>query len=204
MKLKTLLFGAALLASTTLTANAATVTETYSFSLTGFVDIQGNTTAPSNLVTGSFTVTFDPTQNYTNDTTDIHVNSFNGVTVDSPFGFSYDATSKLFGFGGTYGGTNLVYDGTNDIVISYNLSNLADPTFVPCSTPGYTCGKYTGSSAVEASGYTTVASGTAYFYGAQSTITAGVPEASTWAMMIAGFCGLGFMAYRKRTTVRFA
>jgi hypothetical protein len=29
-------------------------------------------------------------------------------------------------------------------------------------------------------------------------ITAGVPEPSTWAMMILGFVGLGFMAYRKK------
>jgi hypothetical protein len=28
--------------------------------------------------------------------------------------------------------------------------------------------------------------------------TGGVPEASTWAMMLAGFAGLGFLAYRKR------
>ena len=31
-----------------------------------------------------------------------------------------------------------------------------------------------------------------------SPITAGVPEASTWAMMILGFLGLGFMAYRRK------
>jgi hypothetical protein len=31
-----------------------------------------------------------------------------------------------------------------------------------------------------------------------ATITAGVPEPSTWAMMILGFCGLGFMAYRRK------
>jgi hypothetical protein len=29
-------------------------------------------------------------------------------------------------------------------------------------------------------------------------ITAAVPEPSTWAMMILGFCGIGFMAYRRR------
>jgi hypothetical protein len=29
-------------------------------------------------------------------------------------------------------------------------------------------------------------------------ITAAVPEPSTWAMMILGFCGLGFMAYRRK------
>jgi hypothetical protein len=31
-----------------------------------------------------------------------------------------------------------------------------------------------------------------------------VPEASTWAMMILGFFGVGFMAYRKKATFRFA
>jgi hypothetical protein len=30
------------------------------------------------------------------------------------------------------------------------------------------------------------------------TIAAAVPEPSTWAMMIIGFCGLGFMAYRRK------
>jgi hypothetical protein len=31
------------------------------------------------------------------------------------------------------------------------------------------------------------------------SITAAVPEPSTWAMMILGFAGVGFMAYRRRT-----
>lgn len=30
------------------------------------------------------------------------------------------------------------------------------------------------------------------------TIAEAVPEPSTWAMMILGFCGLGFMAYRRK------
>jgi hypothetical protein len=29
---------------------------------------------------------------------------------------------------------------------------------------------------------------------------AAVPEPSTWAMMVLGFCGLGFMAYRRRSS----
>ena len=33
--------------------------------------------------------------------------------------------------------------------------------------------------------------------------TAAVPEASTWAMMILGFMGVGFMAYRRRTQPSF-
>jgi hypothetical protein len=34
-------------------------------------------------------------------------------------------------------------------------------------------------------------------------VAGAVPEASTWAMMILGFCGLGFMAYRRKQN-RFA
>jgi hypothetical protein len=30
------------------------------------------------------------------------------------------------------------------------------------------------------------------------TVTAAVPEPATWAMMILGFCGVGFIAYRQR------
>ncbi len=35
-----------------------------------------------------------------------------------------------------------------------------------------------------------------------SVITA-VPEASTWAMMILGFMGVGFMAYRRKNRFEF-
>jgi len=31
------------------------------------------------------------------------------------------------------------------------------------------------------------------------TLTGAVPEASTWAMMILGFFGIGFMAYRRKS-----
>jgi hypothetical protein len=31
-----------------------------------------------------------------------------------------------------------------------------------------------------------------------SSVTSAVPEPSTWAMMILGFCGIGFMAYRRK------
>jgi hypothetical protein len=34
--------------------------------------------------------------------------------------------------------------------------------------------------------------------GAPTLVTPGVPEPSTWAMMILGFCGLGFLAYRRK------
>jgi hypothetical protein len=42
------------------------------------------------------------------------------------------------------------------------------------------------------------------WYGFTVGVTAPVPEASTWAMMLLGFCGLGFMAYRKKEAMRLA
>ena len=35
------------------------------------------------------------------------------------------------------------------------------------------------------------------------TVTTGVPELSTWAMMILGFFGVGFLAYRPKTRQSF-
>lgn len=37
-----------------------------------------------------------------------------------------------------------------------------------------------------------------------ATFTAAVPEPSTWAMMILGFCGLGFMAYRRQKNAAYS
>jgi PEP-CTERM motif len=39
--------------------------------------------------------------------------------------------------------------------------------------------------------------------GDAATVTA-VPEPSTWAMMIFGFLGLGFLTYRKKSNLRVA
>jgi PEP-CTERM motif len=39
-------------------------------------------------------------------------------------------------------------------------------------------------------------------YGFGADVTGGVPEPSTWAMMILGFAGVGFMAYRRKQNER--
>jgi hypothetical protein len=41
--------------------------------------------------------------------------------------------------------------------------------------------------------------GSSNFYGTTGalTVSAGVPEPSTWAMMLLGFAGLGYLGYRK-------
>lgn len=41
------------------------------------------------------------------------------------------------------------------------------------------------------------------FVDGNPSLTTGVPESSTWAMMILGFCGVGFMAYRRKSKPSF-
>ena len=181
---------------TSLPANAALVTETYSFSLGGFVDINGSPPLPSPLsnISGSFTVTFDPTLNYDNDTTDLVVHSLTGdglpLTLDSQVGFTYDASGHHFWLGGVENDADLVLTGTNDFVLTYDLTNLADPQFVPCSTPGFLCGANTGNPAYDTSGFTTQGNNSLWFIAAADSTTS-VPEPATWAMLLAGLLGMG-------------
>jgi hypothetical protein len=42
--------------------------------------------------------------------------------------------------------------------------------------------------------------GTTYYVVTGTANISAVPEPSTWAMLILGFCGLGFMAYRRKQT----
>jgi hypothetical protein len=98
--------------------------------------------------------------------------------------------------------SDLVIEGTNDFVLSYYLTNPSAPTFLLCSGDGIECGLETGSSAYIASGYTGSADPNSLWFAAvvNSNPTGGapgVPEPSTWAMMLAGLAGLGFVRYRK-------
>ena len=180
-------------------AFAAPIDETITFSLSGFVDISGGSApAPDPLINGSITLHYDPALSYDNDTTDITVNYLTGVTVDSPLGFTY--SGGFLEFGGTANDSDIVGSFTNDLVVAFNVTDPANPTFIPCSTPGYTCGVYTGSSAVEAAGYTVADSSTGWFYGAkESTVSPSpVPEPAPVAMFAMGLAGLAFARRARR------
>jgi hypothetical protein len=45
--------------------------------------------------------------------------------------------------------------------------------------------------------------GGAVAFDESTAVTSAVPEPSTWAMMILGFCGVGFMAYRRKSKPTF-
>jgi len=188
-------------------ASASVITENLSFNLTGFVDVTAGSNIPPPItnITGAITVTYDPTLSYDNDTSDIVVHSLSGITVGSALGFTYQ--NGYLEFGGIQNDADLVYSNTNDLVVAFYVANPSDPTFIPCSTPGYTCGQYTGSSLVDAAGYTLTGYNTGWFYGVQSTVTPTLPPATAApepaTMGLLGASGLaGFAALRRRRKQR--
>ena len=102
------------------------------------MDVDADPPVPSPLATisGSFSVTFDPTLNHVNDTTGLVVHSFSGIgALDSQLGFTYVAATGEFALGGLEGGALFIAPGTNDFAIILNLANLSKPQFLPCSAP---------------------------------------------------------------------
>ncbi len=79
--------------------------------------------------------------------------------------------------------------------------NYQDPTVSgPFSFP--TTGKYPLFNLASGGGmsaFTGKVNGIEYYNVSGTTNISAVPEPSTWAMMILGFCGLGFMAYRRKS-----
>jgi len=181
-------------------AEAAPVTETYNLTLSGFVDIQGLVaTPPVSTIDLSVTLTFDTALNYSDDTTDITVNSLTGFAPASPIGFTYFAASDELFIGGTQNGSNLVVTGTDDLVVALDVATPGVPTFIPCDGPGIICGNQTGNAAFDASGYTTTTDAASLFFiGAEESST-GVPEPSEVAVLILPLLGLGWIARRRRS-----
>jgi hypothetical protein len=187
-------------------ASAAVVTKSYSFSLGGFIDVNDISPLPSPLsaITGSFTVTFDPTLSYDNDTADVSV-TLNGTptapTIDSPLGFTYFGSGLYAGdffLGGTANDSDFVSAGTNDFVLSYNLSDLNNPQFINCGAVGVVCGLQTGNSAYDGSGYTEAGSNAVWFIGADQSVTSAVPEPLTLSLFGAGVAGAAAIRRRRK------
>jgi hypothetical protein len=195
VKLASMLLGTALLASTGLStaARADTVT-TYQLTFdnsqgvavgTGVLTLQDIPTSGTEVINASSLASdfVSLTGNFFNDT-----QLFNPITPKSgPVGTSFSITSASF-----FGGINV----TNGVVTSFAGLGSQD-AFTSDGTvfqltdnvnPGFDYALNSEESEGQILGKVVVG----------APIVAGVPEPSTWAMMILGFAGVGFMAYRKK------
>jgi len=114
----------------TLPARAATVSDYVTFSATSFSggappSYTGGT-APVDPVTGAFTITFDPTQTYTDSTTGITLNSLN-ISLDSALSFTYSPNPYTAG-GFPFPGGALIVGGNSAGACCITLPST-DPDF---------------------------------------------------------------------------
>ena len=176
-------------------AQAAMVTDTYTFNFSNFIDVGGSLPSPISAIHGSVTLTFDPTLDADSVTAGVVVNYLTGVTVDSPIGYTYFAPTSPGGvaflaIGGTAFDSDFIAFGTNDLAVNYKFTDPAHPQLALCSD-GYACG--TAPPSTVASGYTLAAfPNDGWLVG-----TGSVPEPTVWAMMLLGF-GLAGTALRGR------
>jgi hypothetical protein len=206
MKRSILLFSAFVAGSVAVgsqAANAALVYDLVTFTASGFLSAYGQA-VPTDPVTGSFTIAFDPTMTYVDQTAGITLKTLN-ISLGSALAFDYSPTGNTHGaadelvVGGLQAGADSVFTSPTvyDDFYLHILTYSSMPTF---QQVGYTTSSSTA--------YTN------YFYndlangGAGSVtvtpITGSTPEPATWAMMLAGFAGLGFLGYRRTVKARLA
>ena len=182
-------------------ANAAVVTDDVTFSAPFTSPNYGGGTGPGYTtggtpvsVTGSFTISFDPTQTYTDDTAGITNAALTGIISDSVFAFDYSPTGSLAG--------ELVVGGLNDGACCV----LIDPS--PIQNDFYLhIPNFTTTPAFQQFGYTT--SSDTYFYtingtaGGSVTVTPvtppppSVPEPASFALLGTALLGFGVILRRR-------
>ncbi len=143
-------------------------------------------------VTGSFgepAVGNSPSGNYP--TSEILNFAFSGAVKDVSFTFDNYGES----FSGRGASFYTAYNAASGVVSTGFIGNISP-------------GGYGGLVTVGGSGIRDLAlnngtgGGSSWEFGVYSlTYTSGVPEASTWVMMLAGFAGLGFVGYRRNKVV---
>lgn len=105
-----------------------------------------------------------------------------GRTYTISFELAHDSTNSENDFSAWWGTTNLL-NLVNTSAFGYTLE-----TFTATATGTFTVLQFDGREVP------------AWYDLDNVSVTSSIPEASTWAMMLAGFAGLGFVVFRARRT----
>jgi hypothetical protein len=130
-------------------ARAADITETYNFTLGGFIDGGGSVPPPISTISGSFTLTFDPTAASTGGGA-VTTNAFSAPVFGPPFYSAVAVNPTVLEIGTLASSPGNVVYGSSDFALNLILANPNTPTFLLCGQYGSNCGNATG----YASGYT--------------------------------------------------
>jgi hypothetical protein len=185
----------------TLPAHAANVSDYVTFSATSFSggsppSYTGGT-APTNPVTGAFTITFDPTQTYLDSTTGITLNSLN-ILLDSALSFDYSPSAYTIGVT-TFDAGELVVGGLNSGACCVELTPSTFNDFYLQIL------NFTSAPAFNQLGYTIAANGD-YFYSAVGTsggsvsVTAvsATPLPAALPLFATGLGAMGLFGWRRK------
>ncbi len=179
-------------------AHAALVTETYDFTLGGFVDGGGPPALPPPItsISGSFTVTFDPAVAVSG--LELTTNSFSDSLFGPPFYFAaFPASGSdplLLAIGDVQSSPGVVYYGFTNFGLGLALTTPGTPTLWPCNLYGSTCGSVV---LGYAAGYTLDGYPNDIWVATTGSVTA-APEPETWTLMALGLCALGRATRRGR------
>ncbi len=124
-----------------------------------------------------------------------------GSPAFSSFTFNQTGTFSIIFFGSpvTFSLANAAVDGSGDLVLNVTTSEAVfDGTLIG---PSLTLVFPDGGGDIIPGQFASHTSEDHLLFGTAgiSTSVSAVPEPSTWAMMIMGFCGLGLMAYRRNS-----
>lgn len=169
--------------------SAVVITKTVDFSATDLVKtdpIGGPIASPITSLEGSFTITFDTMSDYNDSSNGIALNKLN-VIFTSPIGFSYSSSSSALIVGGSLSGVNKIAGGTNDFVLA--IFGFRNSAVQPVGLVAGFCQQAT----------TCFNSRNVSLF--VSSTPPGVPETSTWAMMLLGVGVIGAAIRREHRQI---
>jgi hypothetical protein len=165
-------------------AMASVVTDDISFSITGSYGVGGAPWEGAAIATGSFAITFDPTQIYPDQGLTGFISDLTYSVTDPRFGSSPLVFNPISSFEYAYGTLTLFSD--------YSLGKA------PTGTPNITIGinGWGDTQAADVWYSQTDFADTLTISGGANITVDPTPLPSTWTMLIAGLVGLGLFAYR--------